>query len=119
MSRMIQHTAGWVIRVKDGCNVRISPQTPSWCLAATERTRLTHVGLNQVDPDTFFGVPVGPPHAELITYLDLAVIPEKGETPVDDFVAHRPTSVSSIAQNDILLLVQEDNRLELGEPVNA
>ncbi|KAF9506226.1 hypothetical protein BS47DRAFT_1399672 [Hydnum rufescens UP504] len=138
MSRMIQHTA------------------------VTQRTRLTHVGLNQVDPDTFFGVPEllqpladqeplsniaasamqqDPPHAELIAYLDFAVIPEKGETPVDDFVVSSSsfwivfvkstrgrtfrflfaaktgtqTDVCIIdrSQNDILLLVQEDNRLEL------
>ncbi|KAF9508394.1 hypothetical protein BS47DRAFT_1416694, partial [Hydnum rufescens UP504] len=83
-------------------------------------------------------------HAELITYLDLAVIPEKGETPADDFVASSSsfwivfvkstcgrtfrflfaaktgtqTDVCIIdrSQNGILLLVQEDNRLELSEP---
>jgi hypothetical protein len=90
-------------------------------------------------------------HAELITYLDLALIPEKGETAVDDFAVelfkvlgyvrrervartrvdlrfficgenrHVKTDVCIVdrSQNDILLIVQEDKRLELGEPVNA
>jgi hypothetical protein len=90
-------------------------------------------------------------HAELITYLDLAMMPELGETAVDDFVVelfktlgyvrrervartrmdlpllicgesrHAKTDVCIIdrSQNDILLLVQEDKRLERGEPVNA
>ena len=87
-------------------------------------------------------------HAELVTYLDLAMIPEKGETAVDDFAVelfrclgyvrrervartrtdipllicgenrHVKTDVCIIdhTQHDILLLVQEDKRLEV---VNA
>ena len=90
-------------------------------------------------------------YAELVTYLDLAMIPEKGETAVDDFAVelfrcldyvrrervartradipllicgenrHAKTDVCIIdrTQHDILLLVQEDKRLEVGEPVNA
>ena len=89
--------------------------------------------------------------AELITYLDLAMMPELGETAVGDFVVelfktlgyvrrervartrmvlpllicgesrHAKTDVCIIdrSQNDILLLVQEDKRLERVEPVNA
>jgi hypothetical protein len=89
--------------------------------------------------------------AELINLLDLAMIPEMGETAVDDFAVelfkvmgyvrrnrvartradlplficgeqrHAKTDVCIIdrAQNDILLLVQEDKRLEHGEPTNA
>ena len=90
-------------------------------------------------------------HAELITLLDLAMIPERGETAVDDFavelfkvvgyvrrervartrvdlpfficgkIRHAKTDVCIVdrSQNDILLLVQEDKRLGLWEPVNA
>jgi len=90
-------------------------------------------------------------HAELITYLDLAMIPEKGETAVNDFAVelfkaigyvrrervartrvdlsllicgenrHAKTDVCIIdrSQNDILLLVQQDKRLEHGEPASA
>jgi hypothetical protein len=90
-------------------------------------------------------------HAELITYLDLTRIPEKGETAVDDFAVelfkllgyvrrervartrvdlsllicgesrHVKTDVCIVdrSQNEILLLVQVDKRLELYEPVNA
>ncbi|KAF9517591.1 hypothetical protein BS47DRAFT_510323 [Hydnum rufescens UP504] len=90
-------------------------------------------------------------HAELITYLDLAMIPEKAEPAVDDFavelfkllgyvhrerVARTRADLSFLScgenrdaemdvcivdrsQNDILLLVQKDKRLELIEPVNA
>jgi hypothetical protein len=87
-------------------------------------------------------------HAELITLLNLAVIPEEGETAVDDFavelfkvlgyvrrerVARTRADLPSFicgeirqakidvcivnrSQNDILLLVQEDKRLENSEP---
>jgi hypothetical protein len=90
-------------------------------------------------------------HAELITLLDLAMIPEKGETAVDDFavelfkvlgyvrrervartradlslficgeIRHAKTDVCIVdrSQNDILLLVQEDKRLEHWVPINA
>jgi len=90
-------------------------------------------------------------HAELINLLDIAMIPQLGETAVDDFVvelfklldyAHRnrvartrvdlplficgeamyaKTDVCIVdrSQNDILLLVQEDKRLEYGEPIHA
>ncbi len=90
-------------------------------------------------------------HTELITYLDLAMIPEKGETAVDDFTVelfkslgyvhrervartradlpllicgenrHAKTDVCIVdrTQNDILLVVQKDKRLELVDPVNA
>jgi len=90
-------------------------------------------------------------HAELITYIDLAMIPEKHETAVHDFAVellkvlgyvrrtrvartrvalsilicgenrHANTDVCIVdrSQNDILLLVQADKRLELVEPVNA
>lgn len=90
-------------------------------------------------------------HAELITYLDFAMITEKGETAVGDFVVelfktwgyvHRErvartrvdlsllicgenryakadVCIVDRSQNDILLLVQVDKRLEHGEPVNA
>ena len=86
--------------------------------------------------------------AELINLLDLAMIPEMGETAVDDFTVelfkvtgyvhrdrvartradlplficgeqrHAKTDVCIVdrAQNDILLLVQEDKRLE---PISA
>lgn len=87
-------------------------------------------------------------HAELITLLNLAVIPEEGETAVDDFavelfkvlgyvrrerVARTRADLPSFicgeirqakidvcivnrSQNDILLLVKEDKRLENLEP---
>ena len=90
-------------------------------------------------------------HAELITLLDIAMIPEKDETAVDDFAVelfrllgyvrrqrvartradlplficgemrYAKTDVCIVdrSQNDILLLVQEDKRLEQSEPVNA
>ncbi|KAH7923478.1 hypothetical protein BV22DRAFT_1015337 [Leucogyrophana mollusca] len=90
-------------------------------------------------------------HAELITYLDLAMIPEKGETAVDDFVvelfktlgyvrrqrvartwmylplivcgentgAKTDVCIVDRSQNDILLLVRKEKRLDRGEPVNA
>ena len=90
-------------------------------------------------------------HAELITLLDLAMIPEMGETAVDDFAVelfkvlgyvrrervartrvdlslficgemrHAKTDVCIVdrSQNDILLLVQEDKRLEHWEPINS
>lgn len=90
-------------------------------------------------------------HAEWITYLDLTMIPEKGETAVDDFVVelfrtpgyvrrervartrmdpplltcgenrHAKTDVCVVdrSQNDILLPVQEDRRLEQVDPVNV
>ncbi|KAF9440731.1 hypothetical protein P691DRAFT_780015 [Macrolepiota fuliginosa MF-IS2] len=90
-------------------------------------------------------------HAELVNLLDLAMIPSKGETAVDDFVVelfkylgyvrrnrvartrvdiplnicgevrHAKTDVCLIdrMQNDIILLVQEDKRLEDTEPTNA
>jgi hypothetical protein len=89
--------------------------------------------------------------AEFINLLDLAMIPEVGETAVDDFAVelfkvmgyvrrhrvartradlplficgelrHAKTDVCIVdrAQNDILLLVQEDKRLEHGEPISA
>src|SRR5438270_1492062 len=89
--------------------------------------------------------------AELINLLDLAMIPEMGETAVDDFAVelfkvtgyvhrhrvartraylplficgeqkHAKTDVRIVdrAQNDILLLVQEEKRLEHGESVSA
>ncbi|KAF9487956.1 hypothetical protein BDN71DRAFT_1403984 [Pleurotus eryngii] len=64
-----------------------------------------HISLNQLDPLTFFGVQELPEasvdqellnnddattlqndeHAQLLTYLDLAMIPDIGETAVDDF----------------------------------
>jgi len=61
-----------------------------------------NISINQVDTLPFFGMQELPKpsellgvleagamqqdrHAELITYLDLAMIPEKGETAVDDF----------------------------------
>jgi hypothetical protein len=108
-----------------------------------------------VDPELLTNVEAGAMqqdrHAELITYLDLAMMPEKGETAVDDFAVelfrtlgyvrrervartrmdlpllicgesrHAKTDVCIIdrSQNDILLLVQGDKRLEHGEPVNA
>lgn len=91
------------------------------------------------------------PHAQLITLLDLAMIPEKGETAIDDFavelfkvlgyvrrervartrvdlplficgeVRYARTDVCIVdrSQNDILLLVQEDKRLEHWESINA
>jgi hypothetical protein len=90
-------------------------------------------------------------HAELITYLDLAMIPKRGKAAVVDFTVelfkaldyvhrerlahkwvdlplficgedmHAETDVCIIdhSQNNILLLVQADKRLEHGEPVNA
>lgn len=90
-------------------------------------------------------------HAELITYLDLAMKPEKGETAMVDFAVelfkvlgyvhrervartrvdlsflicgedrHAKTDVCIVdrAQNEILLLVQEDNRLKHGNPFKA
>ncbi len=89
--------------------------------------------------------------AELINLLDLAMIPEVGETAVGDFAVelfkvtgyvcrnrvartravlplficgelrHAKTDVCIVdrAQNDILLLVQEDKRLEHGETISA
>ena len=90
-------------------------------------------------------------NAELIGLLDLAMIPDEGETAVDDFAVelfkvlgyvrrqrlartrvdlpllicgeerHAKTDVCIVdrSQNDILLLVQEDKRLQQLEPVNA
>ncbi|KAI9507563.1 hypothetical protein F5148DRAFT_981239 [Russula earlei] len=90
-------------------------------------------------------------NAELIGLLDLAMIPDKGETAVDDFVVelfkvlgyvrrqrlartrvdlpllicceerHAKTDVCIVdrSQNDILLLVQEDRRLQQLEPAHA
>jgi hypothetical protein len=87
-------------------------------------------------------------HAELITLLDIVMIPEKGETAVDDFFVqlfkvlgysrrerwraaiplficgetrHAKTDVCIVdqPQYDILLFVQEGKRLENTEPVNA
>jgi len=90
-------------------------------------------------------------NAELIGLLDLAMIPDKGETAVDDFAVelfkvlgyvrrqrlartrvdlpllicgkerHAKTDVCIVdrSQNDILLLVQEDKRLQQLEPVSA
>lgn len=89
--------------------------------------------------------------AELITYLDLAMIPKTGETAVNDFtvelfktigyvrrervartrvdlrfivcgeVRHVKADVCIVdrPQNDILLLVHKEKRLESGEPVSA
>ncbi|KAF9519453.1 hypothetical protein BS47DRAFT_1288244 [Hydnum rufescens UP504] len=130
-----------------------------------------HISLNQIDPLMFFGMPDLPQplvdqellsninagamqqdcHAVLITYLDVTMITQKGETAVDNFVVelfrvlgyvrreriartradlsllicgenrHTKTDVCIIdrSQNDILLLVQEDKKLELNEPANA
>ncbi|KAI5992036.1 hypothetical protein F5J12DRAFT_727114 [Pisolithus orientalis] len=130
-----------------------------------------HISLDQVDTLLFFGLQELPQlavdpelpanadadamqqdsHAELITYLDFAMITEKGETAVGDFVVelfktwgyvHRErvartrvdlsllicgenryakadVCIVDRSQNDILLLVQVDKRLEHGEPVNA
>jgi hypothetical protein len=90
-------------------------------------------------------------NAELIGLLDLAMIPDKGETAVDDFAVelfkvlgyvrrqrlartrvdlpllicgkerHAKTDVCIVdrSQNDILLLVQEDKRLQQLESFNA
>jgi hypothetical protein len=90
-------------------------------------------------------------HAELINYLDLAMIPERGKAAVVDFTAElfnalgyahrerlahrrmdlpfficgedrRPKADVCIvdrSQNNILLLVQAEKRLENGEPVNT
>ena len=90
-------------------------------------------------------------HAELINLLDIAMIPQLGETAVDDFAVelfkllgyahrnrvartrvdlplficgearHAKTDVCIVdrSQNDILLLVQEDKRLEYGVPIYA
>ncbi|KAK0209721.1 hypothetical protein IW262DRAFT_1281259 [Armillaria fumosa] len=87
--------------------------------------------------------------AELLTYLELAVMPERGETAAVDFAVmlfktlgyvrrervvctrvdlpllicgkhrHAQTGVCILDHNDILLLVKAENRLEHGEPVNA
>lgn len=109
---------------------------------SVDRDLLSNIGASAMQHDT---------HAELVTYLDLAMIPEKGETAVGDFVVelfkclgyvrrervartrtdlpllicgeskHAKTSVCIVdrSQNNILLLVQEDKRLEINEPVNA
>ena len=90
-------------------------------------------------------------NAELIGLLDLAMIPNKGETAVNDFAVelfkvlgyvhrqrlactrvdlpllicgeerHAKTDVCIVdrSQNDILLLVQKEKRLQQLEPVNA
>ena len=90
-------------------------------------------------------------NAELIGLLDLAMIPDEGETAVDDFAVelfkvlgyvhrqrlartrvdlsllicgeerHAKTDVCIVdrSQNDILLLVQKDKRLQQLEPVSA
>ena len=85
-------------------------------------------------------------NAELIGLLDLAMIPDKGETAVELFKVlgyvrrqrlartrvdlpllicgkerHAKTDVCIVdrSQNDILLLVHEDKRLQQLEPVNA
>ena len=90
-------------------------------------------------------------NAELIGLLDLAMIPNKGETAVNDFAVelfkvlgyvhrqrlartrvdlpllicgeerHAKTDICIVdcSQNDILLLVQKEKRLQQLEPVNA
>ncbi|KAK0434423.1 hypothetical protein EV421DRAFT_1909326 [Armillaria borealis] len=114
-----------------------------------------HISLNQVDALPFFGLqelpqpPVDPElltnadagamqqdhHAELVTYLDLAMIPERGETAVDDFVVELFKTLGYVRRErvartrmDLPLLIcgenryaktDADKRLEHGEPVNA
>ncbi|KAI0306081.1 hypothetical protein B0F90DRAFT_1695882 [Multifurca ochricompacta] len=130
-----------------------------------------HITIHQVDHLLFFGLQELPQpvidqellnildadtmqqdrNAELIGLLDLAMIPDKGETAVDDFAVelfkvlgyvrrlrlartrvdlpllicgeerHAKTDVCIVdrSQNDILLLVQKDKRLQQLEPVNA
>jgi hypothetical protein len=88
-------------------------------------------------------------YTEWINYLDLAMIPKEGKTAVVDFTVaifraldyvhrerlartrvdlpllicgenrHAKTSVCLVDQNNILLLVQVDKRLEHREPINA
>ena len=108
-----------------------------------------------VDPELLTNVEAGAMqqdrHADLITYLDLAMMPELGETAVVDFAVdlfktlgyvrrervartrmdlplficgesrHAKTDVCIMdrSQNDILLLVQDEKRLEHEDPVNA
>ncbi|KAI0257286.1 hypothetical protein BJV78DRAFT_1277838 [Lactifluus subvellereus] len=82
--------------------IRSAKSGSGWTLNDVEAY---HISLNQVDPLLFFGLQELPQpsvdqellsnadadamqqdcNAELITYLDLAMIPEKGEIAVDDF----------------------------------
>ncbi|KAI9458774.1 hypothetical protein F5148DRAFT_1287320 [Russula earlei] len=149
--------------------VRSAKSGSEWTLNDLESY---HISLSQVEPLPFFGLQELPQpsvdqelltiadaapmrndrHAELITLLDLAMMPQKGDEPPwmilssnssglwamfieNEWPARGLTSSSlSVAnpgaqrtdvcivdrsRNDVLLVVQEDRRLENREPVNA